>query len=485
MNRHNLTTAFSAVKMLKRVSGAVLITTSLIHSGLATERDSLGKFWGNHAPKFSDVINMHDIEKTQNDAEKIRVGIVDGGYINTQQCDIAQSCVVPEGQAQNSSRHATNVGRIEQIVCPNSKLHTFDGMGTTRGNDVWIDAIKKATTSEVDIVNMSLGYTSADAQFEFDRGTDFSKAFEQLIDSGKIVVLAYGNEKKKLSEVEHEIFCDLLKAFADRPEMKERVVLAVNSDHSSPYDTLNPTSSHPYASSQYALTAPGTSLALKKIASERHEYEVGSGTSYSAPVISGVLAQLLFDLRDERKELVEQNILEDAEFKRIVVEKLLGCARKTNYSNEYKLSSEFGVGVVNYFNTKKALMSHFRNLISATKQLTDAEREELIMNEFQKEQEAAWLEQERLAQEQAQEEAIQNEFRRVQEEAWREQKQEENIEKQLQEIASLDEGIADLNRQLSSLDPSQENVFLEIVMKLSELDNKKTQIENKLAGLLK
>ena len=134
-----------------------------------------------------------------------------------------------------------------------------------------------------------------------------------------------------------------------------RMVFVLNSEYSNNTDNLDEDSNRPDKHFRRAITAPGTDITAL---TDRNVYEKMSGTSMSAPIVTGVIAQLLYDFRSDRQFFVKHKVYSEKAFKGIIVKSTFDNARKYGLDGE-KLGSRFGQGVIDYQNAYDKIKVEF------------------------------------------------------------------------------------------------------------------------------
>lgn len=213
----------------------------------------------------------------------------------------------------------------------------------------------------IDIINLSIGPSDCNDVSDWIAGGDIYKALVQAVEAGKIIVKTFGNDKQNLSNKEHKKYCNTFTTLSEDTKMKGLIVLVANSEYSKNTDLLSACSNYPYEACKYAITGPGTDItALTNI----DAYKTYSGTSMAAPIVSGIIAQLLYDFREHRKIFGEMDLGSDILYKSIILKGLFESARTTGLDGK-TLDIKFGRGIINYQKAHEAIDAHLRNKINS------------------------------------------------------------------------------------------------------------------------
>lgn len=252
---------------------------------------------------------------------KIVVAVVDTGVKYThsllkdrcERTNINFSSSIPYNDEMDKHSHGTNVsGVIVQSTPSNVKIRGYkavndDGKGT-------VSQIVSALTyiSELndkpDVINMSLGFSF--------NATTASPVFEEIVDTlvndGITVVVAAGNDGKKIDYMEY-------------PANYDSVITVAATDSEGMHAAFSN-----YGTS-VDLAAPGVDIYTSDTGS--FGYQTVSGTSFSAPFVSAAAAIVLMEHSNYTPEQVKQELIDTAiPFK------------KSDCNNDY------GAGIVNLSN---------------------------------------------------------------------------------------------------------------------------------------
>ncbi len=344
---------------LKVALSALLLGVSC-QTGYAMEKaQTLGCEWMYGVPKMSEVIGMPSLRNSksiQYNDNGITVAVIDT-YVNPKVIALSKSCEIhaPLNYDFTENYHGTHVASTIKEISASVKFYNDLGPG----QHITLEkAIRKVIyeNKEVDVINLSLGYNKTEDLEAITQGGRTFLPMAAAAKAGKIMVKSLGNEYNTFSKEEHEFYCELLMQMAEHPEMRGRLLLVANADTSEYKDLLEISSNRPHRPCKYVITAPGTNITACVDVSK---YKTISGTSMAAPIVSGIIGQLLFDFREERKFYMENDLGNDGgldyKFKDIIVEGVLLNARKTSLINGRTLGGEFGQGIVNYDDAKKSI----------------------------------------------------------------------------------------------------------------------------------
>ena len=202
------------------------------------------------------------------------------------------------------------------------KVSGFDGDNT------FVKALQIATKSSADVVNISLRLSHTGRGLS----PNVYKALINLAQSGKLIVMASGNEGTPLMRNAHTAS---LVQLAHDPNMQGRLILAGALSYKNGAESLAEFSNFPGASSYglsqtYFIAAPGEDI-LSTITGGH--FGEKSGTSMAAPMVVGALCLLLQAFPKHEPESVA-NLL-------------LTSARKVSLDGNPLSSKSFGRGIVN------------------------------------------------------------------------------------------------------------------------------------------
>ncbi len=256
----------------------------------------------------------------------VKVIVVDNYIDSTHKdfTDVLTNSTIP-GAYENgmAEGHGTHVAGIIHGLAPEAMIkfisrYELDSNGKhIRTDATVVRALQEAARSEGDIVNLSFGLGQHITP-------QFKQALQDIVDSGKVISLAYGNDFDKFTGKSTSL--QFLK-LAEDPRFKGmiRLVSAVDAK-----DRLAHFSNRAIAPSKYSIATPGVDILA---AFPGQTYKAMSGTSMASPAYVGALAKLksAFNGKLNIQECIE---LVDA------------TSRKTSMSGSYIFNSEYGHGVV-------------------------------------------------------------------------------------------------------------------------------------------
>ena len=212
-------------------------------------------------------------------------------------------------------------------VAPNAKLIPIK-VGGRGGEKALVKALNLAQKSTAHIVNISMQLSFSGRWIS----PDVVQALIDLAQSGKIIVIAAGNESRSM--MNNGYLSDLI-TLAHEPRMKGRMLLVGSIGDKKEPEKLSAFSNYPGlfhapGTTPYFITAPG--FEISSLAPD-NQTEVLSGTSMAAPFVAGALALL--------KEKYPLASSED------LVALLLNHARKTRLGGAEKLNPYYyGAGIL-------------------------------------------------------------------------------------------------------------------------------------------
>lgn len=329
---------------------ALLIGVSC-ESGYAMEKERprLDQEWKwTGAPKLSTVIGMPSLdnpEESRKVKSRIRVAVLDQ-RLNSNAVDLSDSCCTMNYSENDNYDHGTHVADTIKVISPTVSIHNHLGIGPF-GNleSALLKVIKK---DKVHVINMSLGCDFGEIDGYSKDGQCYN-AMMAAAQAGKIMVKTLGNYYQIFNEEQQKFYCEMLMALAEHPDMQGRLILVANSDYSKNDDLLEVSSNRPHRYCKYVITAPGTDIYACVGVNKYSKY---TGTSMAAPIVSGIIAQLFSDYREQ---FFCSKLGEIEDFKDIIVKGVLETARYNSMKNGKLLGVEFGRGVVNYEKAKEAI----------------------------------------------------------------------------------------------------------------------------------
>ncbi len=272
-------------------------------------------------------------EKLKATGNGVKVKIYDGGFDVTHpdlRDFLTYSALlhVPTGGEEFVS-HGTSVAQIIHYVAPRI---TFGSPLQDFGEDIvkYAKRIEK-NNDNVNLINVSLSLSVHDEQdgdvFEVltePIEEDVVRAIDQITRAGKLVVMSAGNHG--LEGASTSYFKSLLALANQNP----RMILVGALEYS---DNLERLSSFSIPANDYTdryISAPGTHI---RVALKKDQYGVQSGTSFAAPIVTGVLG-LLIEVFPYWRDTPEKYI-----------DHLLKYTRKVTLDN-YPIEPSYGQGIL-------------------------------------------------------------------------------------------------------------------------------------------
>jgi subtilisin family serine protease len=240
--------------------------------------------------------------------------------------DISETVVFDKGSFDFES-HGTHVAGIIASAAPEAQIIPIKVQGFN-GDQVFVKALQIAAKSPAHIVNISLRLSHTGRELS----PNVYKALINLAQSGKIIVIAAGNEGAPLMR---NAYTASLVQLSNDPEMQGRLILAGALSYKNGSETLAEFSNFPGnsfsgTSQTYFITAPGEDIFSTITGGYFGEK---SGTSMAAPMVVGALCLLMQAFPDSKPENV--------------VRLLLTSARKVSMGGLPLSSNTFGKGIVN------------------------------------------------------------------------------------------------------------------------------------------
>lgn len=246
--------------------------------------------------------------------------------MNKKTWDISESLIFDKGKYEFDS-HGTHVSGIILNLAPQAEIIPIkiDGFA---GDQNFVKALQLATESPAHIVNISmrLSYTGREIS------PNVRLALFQLAQSGKLIVIAAGNDSASLME---QPYTASLVELSTNPLMKKRLLLVGASSYKNGIESLAEFSNFPgklalTMDQIYFITAPGDHIQSTLTGNLFGEK---SGTSMAAPMVAGAASLLKQAYPDLPAESIGQL--------------LLHSARKVGLEGQVLSPSQFGAGVLN------------------------------------------------------------------------------------------------------------------------------------------
>lgn len=240
--------------------------------------------------------------------------------------DVSETVIFDEGKYGFES-HGTHVVGIVSGLSPQAEIIPIKVDGF-EGDQVFVKALQIATSSAARIVNISMRLSHTNREIS----PNVQNALIQLAQSGKLIVVAAGNEGKPMMS---QAYTASLVELSLHPFVQGRLLLVGASTYRNGEETLAKFSNYPgknkYGLRQtYFIIAPGENI-LSTITGGH--FGEKSGTSMAAPMVVGVASLL--------SEAAPNLQAED------ISHILLNSARKVSLNGKQLPSSYFGAGIVN------------------------------------------------------------------------------------------------------------------------------------------
>jgi len=296
---------------------------------------------------YMDLISAEAAWDITTGNSSVLVAVIDSGILTTHEdlntnvvagWDFIDSDATPDDNNGHGTMVAGIIGAVGDNgtgiagICWNCQimpLKVLDqwGYGNTQG---LIDALEYARTASADIINLSLGQTAYDAALE--------AACDNAAADGSLLIAAMGN----VSQAQYVDKDTIMYPAAFYSVMG---VGAVNSEGS--IADFSVIGSYPYTTE---ITAPGVDIVSTYIGSDS-EYRAGDGTSFAAPMVSGVAALI----KSNEPGLSNENIRT----------RLQQSANDTGRPGK---DSVYGYGILNAFN---AVTNNIGSSLSADKEIEE------------------------------------------------------------------------------------------------------------------
>lgn len=240
--------------------------------------------------------------------------------------DISESIVFENGRYKFDS-HGTHVSGIISSLAPQAKIIPIK-MGGFGGDQAFVKALGLATSSTSDIVNISMRLSHTGREIGF----NVRAALVQLAKSGKLIVIAAGNDNSPLMK---QAYTASLVELSHDPQMEGRLLIVGASTYEMGHEKKAEFSNFPGRSSYgmaqtYFITAPGDKINSTITGGLFGEM---SGTSMAAPMVVGAASLL----KQAFPHLQAQDI----------ASLLLNSARKVSLDGNDLPRTQFGAGIVN------------------------------------------------------------------------------------------------------------------------------------------
>ncbi|MBS0271344.1 MAG: S8 family serine peptidase [Proteobacteria bacterium] len=240
--------------------------------------------------------------------------------------DVSETVIFENGHYAFES-HGTHVSGIISGVAPQVEIIPVK-VGGFGGDQSFVKALEIAMLSSARIVNISLRLSHTGRELS----PNVRKALIQLAESGKLIVIAAGNEGAPMMK---NVYTASLIELTHDPLMNGRLLLAGAASYRKGKETLAEFSNYPGKSSfgiaqTYFITAPGEHI-LSTITGG--DFGEKSGTSMAAPMVAGAASLLM--------QAFPHLMVED------IAQLLLVSARKVSLDGTELPRTRFGAGIVN------------------------------------------------------------------------------------------------------------------------------------------
>lgn len=199
---------------------------------------------------------------------KVDVAVIDQGF-DADHPAISDSIFRHDYHEKSPEDHGLGVVGVLCAVAPGARIHYYE-------NYFGYDALESVLHSGCKILNISWG----------NPGLLMVPQIQKLVDRGVIIVKSAGNEGIRIDGRMNTISWSELAAM---PEMRGRIIIAGSADEQNGHILAASFSNYAVGGSFPMVYAPGKNI---KVLS-KHGKILASGTSYSAPQISGALALLM------------------------------------------------------------------------------------------------------------------------------------------------------------------------------------------------
>ena len=236
--------------------------------------------------------------------------------------------------------HGTAVSSIVVSVAPQVQL---DFLSSSFAD--FQQSLDQAAQRAGDVVNLSVGINDFDDCYNNPSIKDeMVCALEAIVQSGKAVIIAFGNEWDD-SDLQFpknfgKKYSDSLVALVKKSSLLNRVRLVSNVSCKTGDASLHPTSNRTRCKSPYVISAPGTDI----LVAQYNQYVIWPyGTSASAPIVAGAIALL--------KSAIEKDFHESYPKAQLpfTIDHYLSwidrSARTINHNGQ-KLNHTYGVGIL-------------------------------------------------------------------------------------------------------------------------------------------
>jgi subtilisin family serine protease len=240
--------------------------------------------------------------------------------------DVSESITYENGRFQIES-HGTHVSGIIASIAPCVKIIPIK-VGGFGGDQSFVKALKLAATTKAHVVNISMKLTLTGREI----GLNVRSALTELANSGKLIVIAAGNDNISMLET---AYTSSLVELSQDPQIKGRLLIVGASTYEKGKEKKADFSNYPGLSfygnpNKYFITAPGDKI-ISTITGSK--YGEKSGTSMATPIVVGAASIL---------KQAYPHLLADQ-----IAILLLNSARRVSLDGKELPTREFGAGIVN------------------------------------------------------------------------------------------------------------------------------------------
>ena len=334
--------------MIISLTGTVFaMEDDLVDSPLVTKHTILVDQEKIYATNYLEITGVASLHKLGFKGANTKAIIIDN-YIDPEHKalvnNLTQSIIPGTHHSNTILGHGTHVSGIIQEIVPEAEIKFISCHGGQEDSstDALLAALEEAALSKGDVVNLSLTLIAKNfkPQIQYtpydDIDPEIELAFEKIIDSGKAIFVALGNEYDFSAKVA-DIYSTKLMKLADKPEMKGMLTLVASSDYDcNGKERLASYSNRAIEKSSYVITAPGSDILSTM---PDNKYASKSGTSMAAPVAVGGYLLL--------KSAIPG--LEPCEYLKLI----RTSARKKSLSGNYFFGYQYGEGILQIYKAFK------------------------------------------------------------------------------------------------------------------------------------
>ena len=343
------------LKSIKFYFGAIFIAILwLVHTQALCSEEVIAADGKSHTvTDIKRVINADNLSFKA--GESIGVGVVDHGFnlkISDARANTPHPNILASDSPLDDHTHGNLVISAIMKIAPMANIYPYPNRLKSNYTIALLEAV---TNPDIRIINLSFNF--AMDCLPYIPNHIFFLALSRATKMGKIIVQCLGNEHENfIDEPQRKYYMHNIVEMARNPEMNGQVILVANSRYikADKYiealywieEELHFASNRPYSDCPYVITAPGSDILA--FDAPPHTMRVVSGTSMSAPIVTGVFAALMSAFPGMASKLIIQAVMKSA--------------RKHSLENSIKpLGVEFGVGVIDYDSAYQYLVKTSRN----------------------------------------------------------------------------------------------------------------------------